>query len=213
MIDNIRIKIKGISPLIMHNGEGANPSDPRKLPDFLAKKVGFTMFRDAPTTKKGKSQEDHKNLAEVGFYSSLYLNDKNQVIYPAMCLERMIVEQSKEFKEGRASLATKAKRAVCVPNDAILEYPDKGKPFKELFKNHRYDTLVKVNMAKTPRTRAMFTKWSCIFTVELMSSVMDISTLKEVMVLGKFYGSLERRPKFGRYEVVDFQKIFPKNNG
>lgn len=200
-----KVLIKGISPLIMHNGEGANPVDPRILPDFLQKEFDQKTFLEAGknlSKKVGKTEADHSKLAKLGFYSSLYLDRNQKVIYPAKCLEKMIIEQSKEFKVGRASLSTKAKRAIFVPKDALLDFHNKNKSLKSLFDLHRYDELVKVNMSKTPRTRAIFEKWSCEFTVELATKIIDLSTLKDILSLGEFYGSLERRPKFGRYKVV-----------
>ena len=207
MVQNLKVKIVGTSPLIMHNGEGANPQDLRQLPDFLAKKTGCKTFGEAGSKLKKERDKNHELLAEVGFYSSLYLNKKNKVIYPSMCLERMMVEQSKAFKDGRATLAAKAKRAICVNEDAELEFENKDKPLKELFDLHRYDTLVKVSMAKTPRTRAMFVNWSCVFFVELLSDLISLDMLQEVLKLGTVYGSLERRPKYGRYVLKEFKKM------
>ena len=207
MIKKIHVKIVGISPLIMHNGEIANPLDNRPLPDFLQKELGFKTMGEAHERLKKKKDKDYAKLAKLGFYSSLYLNKQNKVIYPAMCLERMIVEQSKEFKDGLSTLQRKAKRAICINKDALLDFPNKNKPLKDLYEPHRYDTMVKVSMSKTPRTRAIFQQWSCEFVVELMEKVIDIDTLREILELGIFYGSLERRPKFGRYKVKSIKTI------
>ena len=206
-IRRLAVVIAGTTPLIMHNGAGASPTDSRELPDFLKKKTGFKTFGEASENLKKKRDKNHELLAEVGFYSSLYLDENNKVIYPALCLERMIVEQSKEFKDGRASLAPKARKAICVTENALLEFPNKNKPLKDLFDLHRYDTIVKISMAKTPRTRAKFDEWSCEFKVELMSKLIDEGTFEEILKLGTFYGSLERRPRFGRYNVVSVKEV------
>ena len=200
MIKKVLVKIKGVSPLIMHNGAGANPIDPRKLPDFLKAKFGCDTFLEATKTltkKRNKSEADHAKLAELGFYSSLYLNKDNKLIYPARCFERAILDQSKELKQGQI-----VKRGVVVPEDALLDFPNKNKKLKDLFALHRYDTLVKVSQSTTPRTRAIFPDWSCAFKIELVSKVIDLVTLKDILALGLIYGSLERRPRYGRYKVV-----------
>ena len=205
MIKKISVTIVGITPLIMHNGEGASPTDSRKLPDFLAKEMGCDTFLEASknlSKKRGKSEADHAKLAKLGFYSSLYLNANGKVIYPARCLEKMALEQSKELKQGRV-----VQRGVIVPEDALLDFPNKNKPLKDLFDLHRYDTLVKVSQSTTPRTRAMFKEWSCTFKVELVSKVIDLVTYQDILALGEVYGSLERRPKFGRYTVKTVKNL------
>ena len=204
-INNFEITIKGITPLIMHNGAGASPTDPRELPGFLKKEMGCGTFLEATknlSKKRGKSEEDHAKLAKLGFYSSLYLNAVGKIIYPSKCLEKMIHEQSKETKQGRV-----VQRGVIVPEDALLDFPNKNKSLEELYSLHRYDELVKVSQATTPRTRAIFPEWSCTFKVELVAKVIDLATLKDILELGRVYGSLERRPKFGRYELVEVKEI------
>ena len=202
MLQIITCKIEGISPLIFHNGEGANPVDQRVMPDFLQKKLGFKYFREGKvlSSKKKKSDADHEKLAELGFYSSLYLNKSGKIVYPAKCFQRTILDQARESKLGR-----QVQRGVLVLQDSLLDFENKNKPLKDLYDLHRYDELVKVSTATTPRTRAIFEKWSAEFTIELATKVIDISTLKEILALGKLYGSCERRPRFGRYKVTKLQ--------
>ena len=202
MIKTYSVNIKGKTPLILHNGAGAAPNDPRVLPDFLQKKFSAKTFGEAGklSTKRNKTDADHEKLAELGFYSSLYLDDKGRIILPSVNLEKMIHDQSKELKLGRIF-----QRGLMVPENAVLDFPNKKKKLKDLFELHRYDCLVKVSQSTTPRTRAIFPEWSCVFTVELVAKVVDLSTLKEVMDLGEIYGSFERRPRHGRYKVVSIR--------
>ena len=200
----IKVKIEGISPLIMHNGMGANPIDPRKLPSFLKKRLGveYETYGEACKWLKKSRNKLHDKLSVLGFYSSLYLNTEEQVIYPAECFERNIVELSKAFKDGRASLANKVRRAVSVLQDAILDFPNKKKPLKDLYDLHRYDTMVKVDKSKVPSTRAKFDQWSCEFLISFEPEELHQNQIKEILNKGVLYGSLERRPKFGRYKLV-----------
>ena len=204
MIKKIKVHITGTTSLIMHNGEGANPNDSRELPDFLKEKYGVKTFKDAIkplSSKRGKSEKDHESLAELGFYSSLYLNEKNQIIYPSECLEKMIQTQAKETKLGKV-----VTRGLSVPSDALLDFPNKDKPLEELYHLHKYQKLVTVSQSKTLRTRAEFPTWSCTFDIEFNMNVISEKTIFEILALGEFFGSLERRPKHGRYKLTKATK-------
>ena len=207
VIKKFEIKIEGTSPLIMHNGMGSDPADPRELPVFLQKKTEMKTHGEAQSLKQQKNKKPEL-IALTSFFSSLYRNERGQIVYPAKCLKKMLVEGGKEFKVGRASLKSKVQKAVTIINDAILVFPDSEKlKDQSLFDKHRYDTMVKVNMSMVASTRAIFPKWSVTFVVELLEHVLDQSQLKDILALGEYSGSLERRPEFGRFKVKSFKKI------
>ena len=198
MISKLKVQYIGQKPLVMDNGASANPVDDRQLPSFLQTSE-HKLFRTASkalTGKRGKTERDFEKLSVLDFYSSLYLNKKNQVIVPSECIEASILSQAKENKLG-----TLVKRAVSVPDDAILDYPNSKKPLKDLYKLHAYKTLVKVSMSKTPNTRAIFPKWNFTAVIEFVPKLIDRQQVLDILSLGKYYGFLSRRPKFGRYEV------------
>ena len=202
MIKKVRIQFKGLKPLIMDNGMSANPVDPREMPSFLQTSE-HKLFRTATkaiTGKRGKTEQDFEKLSKLDFYSSLYLNSKNQVIIPSDCIEAAILSQAKENKLG-----TLVKRAVSVPDDALLNFPNKKKSLKDLYKAHAYKTLVKVSMSKTPNTRAIFNQWSFDTVIEFVPKLIDKQQVLDILALGKYYGFLSRRPKFGRYEVKELK--------
>ena len=67
---SLNVKLTGRSPLLMHNGQGANPDDPRPLPDFLKKEwAGMKSFSEALKSmknKRGKTEKDNQKLAKLG---------------------------------------------------------------------------------------------------------------------------------------------------
>ena len=199
---NLIAKINGCAPLCMHNGAGANPLDSREMPAFLQKKFGVKTFREAEkglSTKRGKTDSDHKNLSVLGFYGSLYLV-KETIVYPAKCLKAAIVTQAKHFKLGQ-----QAKRAVSILLDAPLEFPNSKKGLDKLYDLHKYIEPVKVGQAKVVRTRAIFPIWSLEFKIQLVDKILNKQSLKEILEQGEFYGSLERRPDFGKYKLVSLK--------
>ena len=204
----LEINLRGITPLAMHSGRGADPTDRRPLPEFLKNRLNmpnFRTIREATASlsgKRGKSQEDHEKLAELGFYSSLDLNDKNKVVVKKECFEAALLAQSKELKKGQ-----QVKRGVLVIEDALLDFPGKDDPIENFYPKYAFTRMVKVSMSKTPRTRAMFEKWSCSFKIEYVPKIIDFSTLKDVLELGEFYGMLEMRPRHGRYKIESLKHI------
>lgn len=196
----ITIEFTGVKPLIMHNGKGADPLDDRKMPDFLQKEwSGLKTFRDAKNSlknKRGKTDKDLLKLSRVDFYSSLYLNSKNQIIVPSENIQRAIETQAKNLKKG-----TIAKQAVFIHLDSILEFKNKNKSFKSLYDSHKYITLVKIAQSKTLSTRAIFNQWSFVSKIQYNNSLMDRETLLDILNLGEVYGFMGRRPQFGHYKI------------
>lgn len=194
----LKVKIEGVKPLILHNGQGANPIDNREMPNFLQKKFGCKLYREAIkpiSSKRGKTEKDHINLSELSFYSSLYLNDKKQIILPAENLERMLETQAIANRKGATF-----KRAVSIDEDVILEFPNKNKPLKALYDLHKYIVMGVVSRSKVSVTRAIFPKWSATFKISYDPKQINEAEIKDNLALGEFYGSFERRPKFGRYK-------------
>ena len=110
------------------------------------------------------------------------------------------MDQAKATKKGQL-----VKRGVTVPNDALLDFPNKKKPLKSLYDLHKYKTLVVVSQSKAPNTRAIFPIWSCEVTIEFNPTVISKAELKDTLKLGEIYGSLERRPRYGRYRFAEMK--------
>ena len=202
MVKKLKVLYRGLKPVIMDNGMSANPIDPREMPKFLQTNE-HKLFRTATKTlkgKRGKTELEFEKLSKLDFYSSLYLNDKSKIIIPSECVEASILQQAKENKLG-----TLIKRAVSVPDDSILEFPDKNKTLQSLYPKYAYKTLVRVSMSKTPNTRAIFTKWSFKCVIEYVPKLIDKQQILDILALGKYYGFMSRRPKFGRYEVKEIK--------
>ena len=196
----IKIEFKGLKPLIMHNGASANPLDDRKMPDFLQKKFGgLKTFRDAKNSlknKRGKTDKDLLRLSESDFYSSLYLNKKNQVIIPSENIQRAIETQAKDLKKGPL-----VKRSIFIQDDAILNFKNKNKSMQSLYDKHKYITMVKIAQSKTLSTRAIFENWSFVSNVQFNNDLIDKETVLEILKLGQVYGFMGRRPQFGNYTI------------
>lgn len=182
-------EIKGIAPLMMHNGRLADPLDP------VVKKI------KAITDKKTKKTDaDIEKLRRLEWEGSLYFDAKEGPFIPADAIERMIYDGAKKSKKGPSVL----QGLVVLDDRAKLIY--KGpRTLDKLFKNDDFVDRrgVKVQRNRVFRTRPIFKAWSLKFQVLVATDVLNPSDVeKAVRDAGRLVGLGDYRPKFGRFEVT-----------
>lgn len=178
-------KLTSSAPLIMHNGQLADPLNK------------WAKLMKAITSKRNKTDADHEELARLEFLGGLYL-DENGPVIPAQNIERALVDAAKKRREGPV-----AKSGMFCDIHARLEY-DGPRLADELWgdERFRFASLVKVGTARVLRTRPIFPNWSTVIIVTYDTEQVNLSTINEwVKVGGQLIGLLEWRPKYGRYEV------------
>jgi hypothetical protein len=58
------------------------------------------------------------------------------------------------------------------------------------------------------KTRAKIDKWSCEFIINVVNDDINFDALKEVVTkAGIHFGLLAWRPKYGRFDILKFEKI------
>ena len=185
------ITISGIAPILMHNGQLANPLNP------LAKEMKKI------TSVRTKTDEHHMELQRLEFLAGLYLDDKQRVILPSEVIESALVEGAKKAKLGKAF-----KAAMSVWDAAVLEYGEQLTPAQLWEKADTYADVrgVKVGQARVMRTRPRFNSWAATFTVHWAEDQITIEQLRTAIDdAGRQVGLCDYRPKFGRFEVVAFE--------
>lgn len=187
MLQEITFGIRGIAPLLMHNGQMANPLNE------------FAKALKEVSGKRKKTDEDHAEMSRIEWHASLYTNADGVLILPAHILEAAIHEGAKKQKLGK-----QFKSAVFVENDSKLDIGI-DKKAADLWGNQQYVDVrgVKVAQARIMRTRPIFPRWSCTFTVTFDDEQVNASDVKRaVNDTGSIVGLCDYRPKFGRFEVV-----------
>jgi hypothetical protein len=178
--------IKGITPIIMHNGQLSDPLNEHT--QALAKL----------TSKRKKTLEDHKAVSKCEWHGGLYVDEDGAPCLPGEVIEAALCEGAKKYKLGKA-----AKGGIIVAGNYKLEY--KGpKQIDKLWADGGFmkRASVKVGQARVIRTRPIFPVWSCTFDVQWDSSLVnDESTLHEIVEAAGVSGIGDWRPKFGRFEV------------
>lgn len=186
-LETIEYKIRGIAPLIMHNGQTADPLN--KFAKQLKEVSG----------KRKKTEEDYAEMSRIEWHAGLYVDKDGELILPASILESAIQEGAKKQKLGRAF-----KSAVFVDLDSKLDI-GKRKKAAELWGDDNYrDTRgVKIGMARIMRTRPIFADWKATIVITYDNEQVNASDIERaVLDTGSKVGLCDYRPKFGRFEVI-----------
>ena len=184
--ENFKCEIKGVSPLIMHNG---NLADPRNQ---------YAKMMKERTGKRNKTESDLQEIERIEFLGGLYWKE-NQIILPAHVIEATIIAASKKHREGML-----AKSGFFCINDSLLKYHGPQVPQKLWENEHfHYRQMVVVSKSRISRMRPIFNEWGAELFLQYETTVINVSRLKAwVETAGKFIGFCELRPKYGRFEVV-----------
>jgi len=185
--ETIEIPIRGVCPLLMHNGALADPLDER------------TISLAAVTGKRFKTQADHEEIARREWYGSLWLNDK------LPCLPQEAIEAA--FVKGaitRTKRGDAAKAGFVVNEPAMLVY-DGPRDLAELWEDKRFRLRkgVRVKRGRPMRTRPRFPVWSATISATFLITELNRSEVVDFMkIAGAVRGIGDWRPKYGRFEVL-----------
>ena len=194
-LQTYRVKIKGTRPLLCHNSQ--------QLADPLSE---ISQKLKEITGVKKKTQDHYKQIADLSWQGSLYLDDANRPIIPTTCLHSMFVAGAKKHKLGKQTAS----------DLEILEHPliqhdgPRGATAADLSALLRFrDTrLVKVMNSRVTRTRACFPIWVLEFDVRIDSASLKENELKLIIeTAGRHIGLGDYRPYFGKYEIESFTKL------
>ena len=88
----LKFKITGVAPLLMHNGQTADPLNPhsRAIAEI--------------TSKRKKTEADHAEIARREWYAGLYLHGSQPCI-PTEAIEAALVKGAMKEKQGPAAKA------------------------------------------------------------------------------------------------------------
>lgn len=188
MANSIVFKIEGISPLLMHNGQLANPLNP------LVKQM------KALTSQRKKTDEVHAELSRLEFKAGLYLSVDGKVEIPSEVIESCLIEGAKKSKLGK-----QFKSSIAILESAPLEYGEDLTVDQLWDRNEEFADVrgVKVGTARVMRTRPIFRNWRLEFEVSYNSDLVNPEQIQlAVEDAGAQVGLCDYRPKFGRFQIV-----------
>ena len=184
MLKDLKIRIKGTRPLLMHNSRLADPFDP------IARKMKEISQR------RKKTDEELETLALLEWRGGIYEKD-GKVIIPSRAIEAALRNAARKRRKGKD-----AERAVHA-EDAALEY-EGPENIDELWDAGQFchSAIVRVGPSRLTRTRPVFDEWGAEISLRYDSSVFnegDVCALAKTA--GEEIGLLEWRPKYGLFSV------------
>lgn len=192
----LQFRLKGTSPLLLHNGQLANPLNQYTRDLNLLSKKGRGM----------KDVEHLEQIAKLEFLGSLYTNGKGAIGIPPSVLFTVVRNGARKFKKGKDIEA-----GLVVKDFAYLEYDGPGDP-NELFEFTNDlgirpfvdQRMVGVQRNKVLRTRPIFNEWALPMTLYVEPNVIEESDVNEYLsTAGILLGIGDARSLgYGRFEVV-----------
>lgn len=179
--------LRSACPMLHHSDRFADP---------LAQE---TKDHKALTSKKNKTDEDHRAIARSEFMGSLYYDRAVGVFVPGRNIQAALCEAARMQKLGKV-----ANRAIFVMDDKIPLIYDGPKTPDALFKDASFvfTTSVKTNMSKIMRTRPKFDVWAAAFRVGFNPEQIEERQMVRIFEdAGSLIGVCDYRPRFGRFSV------------
>lgn len=185
MLQNLKYRLSGASPLMMHNGLLADPLY------IWAKRLKEI------TSKQKKTEADHEEIGRLEWHGGLYLHNGLPCV-PAEAQKATLWNASKTLKLGR-----KVKAGLFVYDHAMLDY-DGPVDIDALWADETFRDRrpMKVNGSTVIRTRPKFDTWSFDMVIGFDDEVLNASQVDQFVHLGgRLIGLLEGRPAYGRYNA------------
>ena len=188
----IKLKLTGIRPLILHNGLMADPSNP------------YTVAIKKITAKGSKKMTIHDYAErdrlewEAGLYWSL---TENAMVMPSDNIERCIQDGAKKSRLGKDFAAA----VFMSEHEAVIHHRKSGKSKEDIYADPAFTIRkgVKVQLARIIRIRPMIPSgWWLHCTIEFDESIVnEAQVLASTQEAGSLCGIGDWRPKFGRFSV------------
>jgi hypothetical protein len=177
--------IRGVSPLLMHNGQLADPLNQ------------FSKALKTVTGKRNKTEADHEEMARLEWYGGLYLFNGEPCV-PGMNIESALNEAARKQRKGQ-----QAKAGLYVDGLFPLLYDGPRDP--HLLWQHeafRRRGPVRVQRNTVMRMRPIFQEWACAFAIHFDDRLLNPAEVSHLLTYaGDNVGLGDWRPKHGRFVV------------
>jgi hypothetical protein len=182
-----RLRLTGLSPIILHNPRTANPLDP------------FSKALKAISSKRSKTDSDHRELMRLQWYAALYQSKEGQIILPGMMIEACLVNGAKKNRLGTA-----AKAGMFVDENPQLIFDGCALSADELWERGDNELTVPCNVQKSKimRTRFIAHEWSTEFTLTYDDGLFNKAQVIDIVEIAGLQIAIGTwRPRHGRFTV------------
>ena len=186
-LQSFKATLTGVRPLLMHNGQMADPTNPmtRELKEF--------------TKKKGKTDADHAEIKMLEWMAGLYRDDNGKIAITEDMLLGCVIGGARAAKKGKQAQAGILGAQPFFP----LKFKGPADPV-DLFKTGKFCDyrLVVVNRMRIMRARPRFNQWSVDVELHYEDSMLnEREVLAALTTAGTSVGLGDFRPRFGRFTV------------
>lgn len=193
------VSIKGITPLLIHNGRTANPLD-----EYAKRMKNLT-------SKRKKTEEDIKELLALQWESGLYWDQKLGLHMPTENILAALHKACKKHKMGPLVPGFVFDEAIGFP--IIVPHHTDFEALKA-DESNRFIKTVTIQRSKTLSCRPMFNDWSIgleFFVDETLLSLEDVKLILTTMAsrigLGVWTPSHPKPGNFGRFLIKKLEFI------
>ncbi len=189
-METLEATLTGTLPLIMHNGQLADPLN--KWSKEIAKL----------SSVRNRTDEQTMEMRKMEWFGSLYLDEKGRIALPGSSVMACLVDGAKKTKHGQA-----VKRGVIVSQEFFPLIYEGPTNLETLWGDSRFVDMrpAKLNKsASVVRTRPIFRSWSvdvAFFVSEDEIDIADVVAALEYAGERKAIG--DYRPQYGRFEVSE----------
>ncbi len=183
-----KYKITSQSPLVMHNGQLADPLNQ------------FARDMKKISGKRDKTESDYEELARLEWYGSLYL-DEGKPCLPGEVIEATFLNGAKKRKKGQ-----QAKAGIYCDKNFPLIYKGNKLELQKMWESgeYKFSVPVVVNRSRVIRTRPRFEEWASVIEVNFDDGMLNPSEVLDILTIcGEQIGLCDWRPKFGRFAVEE----------
>lgn len=187
----LKIRLKGTAPLLMHSDRLSNPLDP------------MTVAHKKLTSKKSKTEDDQLEIAKSEFLASFYFDGETGIHLPTVNIRAAMVEGARMNKLG-----TSVQSGTVILADKVPLIFDGPKTPEACWASPAFVDArsVVVSKRRVMRYRPRFNRWAVEVAIIFDESILDahqlVSSLENA---GRYVGIGDYRPKkggsFGRFEV------------
>jgi hypothetical protein len=188
MQQSFKRSLQSAAPLLLNNGQLANPLNP----------IAQAMKR---ITRKGKNrtEADLLELAKLEWTGSLYLKG-GRVCIPGAMIDACMINAAKKSRRGQ-----QAKAGMYSIDDFLLQF-DGPEIIENLWQDDRFRFTANCRpqgKSTVMRTRPIFETWTLDIEIVFNDELLSENDLQEILFIGgRDVGVGNWRPRFGRFSIA-----------
>lgn len=189
MLDTFKVTLVGVSPLLMHSGRLADPTNPHTI-----------ALREL-TKKRNKTEDDLLEIRRAEWRGGLYTDGEEHVCVEAEAVLAATIAGARKSKLGKQAQAGIFETKQFYP--LVYEGP---KDLDKLYADGRFCDYrsVVIQRNRTMRARPVFPKWKLPIELNVNRDIIDLKDVRRALeISGEMIGLLEYRPRFGRFYVEE----------